>query len=179
MKIIKVLPSVYRGVTYRSRMEARWAVFMDHAGVPFIYEPEGYDLGGGLCYIPDFYLRGMDAFLEIKNPLDKESLKKPEVLSGESGRRVFVFLSNPKYPESPGFDWESDAAIFYSDGHWSDSGYLWCECEGCRKVDLQFEGRSDRIDCRCKKSEHGDKGYNSETDRLRKAFEISAAWRFE
>lgn len=176
MSSIKVLPSVYRGVTYRSRMEARWAVFMDHAGVPFMYEPEGYQIDD-LFYLPDFYLPNQDAFMEIKNPMAVgDTVKKPRVLAECSGKNVFVFIGPPRFPDGTDYDLEG-AQIFYPVGE--DDHYLWCECPHCRRVELQFDGRSDRIDCNCRKSEHGDKGYNSETDRIKKAFEISAAWRFE
>jgi hypothetical protein len=32
------------GYRFRSRLEARWAVFFDVAGIPWQYEPEGFDL---------------------------------------------------------------------------------------------------------------------------------------
>ena len=40
-------------------MEVRWAVFFDACGVDWEYEPEGYDLGNGLYYLPDFLLHGV------------------------------------------------------------------------------------------------------------------------
>jgi hypothetical protein len=43
----------YKGHHFRSRLEARWAVFFDALGVHWEYEPEGFDLDGTL-YLPDF-----------------------------------------------------------------------------------------------------------------------------
>lgn len=56
MRELKAIETEYKGYRFRSRLEARWAVFFDACGVKWEYEPEGYDLGGGLYYIPDFLL---------------------------------------------------------------------------------------------------------------------------
>jgi hypothetical protein len=72
---MKVLETKYRGYRFRSRLEARWAVFMDALHVPYAYEPEAYDLDG-LFYLLDFWLPRLKAFLEIKpaEPTGKGSL---------------------------------------------------------------------------------------------------------
>lgn len=43
---IKPIETLYRGYRFRSRLEARWAVFYDAAGIRWRYEEEGYDLSG-------------------------------------------------------------------------------------------------------------------------------------
>jgi hypothetical protein len=53
---MQVFETTFRGCRFRSRLEVRWAVFMHALWVPYVYEPEGYDLGDGLCYAPDFWL---------------------------------------------------------------------------------------------------------------------------
>jgi hypothetical protein len=63
---IKPIETVYNGYRFRSRLEARWAVFFDAAGIEYQYEPEGFDLGDGLYYLPDFYLPKDDVWIEIK-----------------------------------------------------------------------------------------------------------------
>jgi hypothetical protein len=71
---IKALPSKFNGVTFRSRLEARVAVFLTHIGARWEYEYEGFDLPSGY-YLPDFWLpdvlaresRGLrGAWLEVK-----------------------------------------------------------------------------------------------------------------
>ena len=47
------IPTLFRGVRYRSRLEARWAAFFALLGWPAHYEP--FDLNGS---IPDFVLHG-------------------------------------------------------------------------------------------------------------------------
>lgn len=52
---IRPIDTTYKGYRFRSRLEARWAVFFDELGVRFQYEPEGFDLQG-TRYLPDFFL---------------------------------------------------------------------------------------------------------------------------
>lgn len=63
---IKPIETVYNGYRFRSRLEARWAVFFDALGVRYEYEPEGYDLGEAGWYLPDFWLPEQDHWLEVK-----------------------------------------------------------------------------------------------------------------
>lgn len=51
--MIKAIETVYRGYRFRSRLEARWAVFFDALGVKWEYEPQGFELLSGR-YLPDF-----------------------------------------------------------------------------------------------------------------------------
>lgn len=46
------IPTLYRSIRFRSRLEATWAAWFDKVQWPWSYEP--YDLDG---YIPDFILR--------------------------------------------------------------------------------------------------------------------------
>lgn len=77
---IPVKPTRYGGVTYRSRTEARWAIFFDALGVRADYEFEGFDLGRG-GYLPDFWLPAQSVFLEVKPaaPSEEERAKCAEV----------------------------------------------------------------------------------------------------
>lgn len=51
---MKAIETTYKGYRFRSRLEARWAVFFDALGLKWAYEPEGFELGGGVRYLPDF-----------------------------------------------------------------------------------------------------------------------------
>lgn len=67
MSEIRAIETRYKGYRFRSRLEARWAVFFDAIGIEWEYEPQGYYVGGR-AYLPDFYLRSLGVFVEIKPP---------------------------------------------------------------------------------------------------------------
>lgn len=64
--MIKTIPTTYNGTTFRSRLEARWAVFFDQIGLKWIFEMEGYELSNGQKYLPDFYFPELLCFGEVK-----------------------------------------------------------------------------------------------------------------
>ena len=72
------IPTFWRGVQFRSRLEARWAAFFTRMGWDWLYEP--FDLQG---YIPDFILKlHGDVLVEVKpatssdDPMLREALDK-------------------------------------------------------------------------------------------------------
>lgn len=65
MSEIKAIETEYNGILFRSRLEARWAVFFDAAGVKYEYEPYSFMLGG-IGYVPDFYLPDYELYVEVK-----------------------------------------------------------------------------------------------------------------
>jgi hypothetical protein len=75
---IKAIETKYKGYRFRSRLEARWAVFFDSLGIEWEYEKEGYQVGGGRWYLPDFYLPKWGQWVEVKG--DPEALD-PDLLA--------------------------------------------------------------------------------------------------
>lgn len=63
---IKAIETYYNGYRFRSRLEARWAVFFDALNVRYEYEVQGFQLGDKIFYLPDFYLPNSLAYVEIK-----------------------------------------------------------------------------------------------------------------
>ena len=57
MNEIKPIETCYNGYRFRSRLEARWAVFFDTLGIEYEYEPQGYCLPSGKPYLPDFKVK--------------------------------------------------------------------------------------------------------------------------
>lgn len=75
--MIKAIETSYKGFRFRSRLEARFAVFFDSLGVKWEYEPEGYALDDGRCYLPDFFLPDLVCWFEIKPTYpDREATQK-------------------------------------------------------------------------------------------------------
>lgn len=66
---MKAIETRYKGYRFRSRLEARWAVFFDRLELDWQYEPEGFDLGQSGYYLPDFKVftpQGEIMWYEIK-----------------------------------------------------------------------------------------------------------------
>lgn len=63
---IKPIETEYKGYRFRSRLEAKWAVFYDLLFIKYESEPEGFVLSDGEYYLPDFYLPDLDTYVEIK-----------------------------------------------------------------------------------------------------------------
>lgn len=66
--MIKAIDTRYGGYLFRSRLEARWAVFFDKLGLSWTYEVEGFDIDG-LRYLPDFRVltpQGEPIWYEVK-----------------------------------------------------------------------------------------------------------------
>jgi hypothetical protein len=81
------IPTVYAGVQFRSRLEARWAAFFDLLRWPWDYEP--IDLEG---YIPDFLIRAREPFIvEVKGRSEEISGARRKIMrSGWEGDALIV-----------------------------------------------------------------------------------------
>jgi len=64
--MIKTIPTTYNGIKFRSRLEARWAVFFDELKIVYRYEFEGFNLEFNEYYLPDFYLPQYNLYCEVK-----------------------------------------------------------------------------------------------------------------
>ena len=199
---LKAIETRYKGYRFRSRLEARWAVFFDALGVPWEYEKEGYRLPSGL-YLPDFWLPKQACWIEVKGdePSDLE-LQLASELGEKTESRAFVFHGSLFLPDD---SFSPPAPSAYFDG---DYPYCWCECLQCRSVGISFDGRSDRLPCKecyfcamrrkgdtenpCPKHGEGDdtngcrrvspnldKGYSAASPRIASAFGAAIAARFE
>lgn len=62
---IKAIETRYAGCRFRSRLEARWAVFFDQLQIKWEYEPQGYVVDG-TPYLPDFWLPESATWVEVK-----------------------------------------------------------------------------------------------------------------
>ena len=93
--MIKAIETKYKGYRFRSRLEARWAVFFDHIELKWEYEKEGFDIDGVL-YLPDFYFPTLNLWAEVKpstfseHDFDKIAALDGLVLDGNVESRVFI-----------------------------------------------------------------------------------------
>lgn len=180
--MIQAIETVYKGYRFRSRAEARWAVFFDALGLEWEYEKEGYALEDGAWYLPDFWLPKLDIWVEIK-PLETDAngyakwsddTAKQDLLAEASGKTVVTLCGTPGLTQ-PGTRNPSYEGVITG-----DNSYYWCECPVCGALGIQFEGRSARNQhlpgC---KATTGDKGYNWDSPRLTAAYAAARSARFE
>ena len=98
MPAIQAIPTQYKGYKFRSRLEARFAVFFDALNQGFRYEPEGYNLERGLNYLPDFFL-DVGYFVEIKpyypNAIE---MRKAQLLAKQARAKVYILYGDLSLP---------------------------------------------------------------------------------
>lgn len=115
---VRAITTRYSGHAFRSRLEARYAVYFDHLGIRWDYEPEGFELGNGLRYLPDFWLPEFNLWVEIKPSYpDKVSIEKASRL-GQGHRAVIIFCGPPRA------EFHETGAFFGWDQGESSAGFM-------------------------------------------------------
>lgn len=163
---IQAIPTWYGGVKFRSRLEARWAVFFTRIGHDdWVWEDQRYS-AEPKTYLPDFYLPRLRLFVEIK-PTMADLYAGPEfldafnlwqdfankILDDGTHRRVAMFVGhipNPdtvgvRGPVTAGGAWLSSPTIVTADEH----DYAWCACPTGTHFDIALGADGSRIDCPC------------------------------
>ena len=106
---MKAIETRYKGYRFRSRLEARWAVFFDALELRWEYEREGYQLSDGTRYLPDFFVhwdakrsarllqfREVGYWVEIKGvEPSEEELRKLGALCKETGHIGYLLCGAP------------------------------------------------------------------------------------
>jgi hypothetical protein len=133
MSNVKAIETQYQGYLFRSRLEARWAVFFDALGIEWRYEPEGYELPDGTRYLPDFWLPSEGKFAEVKHDegsFDKANafvLAIPGVtllrLAGTPDFVTYDMIQRLDYCKNNITDEEREAGCNSIEGHGTDNCY--------------------------------------------------------
>lgn len=148
----RAIETRFRGHRFRSRLEARWAVFFDALAIRWVYEIEGFDLDG-TWYLPDFWLPDLGWWAEVKPALAFADRR----LKDEATRRIVLLAGRTQRPAvllEGGFDpIEIDAGGGYSIGApdgksaaW-DMGCQWAECLSCGDVGIADGGLRTFLRC--------------------------------
>ena len=93
---IKPIETRYKDHLFRSRIEARWAKFMDCMGFTWEYETEGYNLDG-ILYLPDFWFPDVRIFAEVKPTMSKVEYPKVKALAKNTVRPVLLLVGLPDF----------------------------------------------------------------------------------
>lgn len=101
---MRAIETRYRGYRFRSRTEARWAVFFDHLGLRWDYEAEGYVLPKNGYYLPDFKLILPNeelVYCEVNSSeaddFDVNEIDKLREFSNERRCKVLLLTGVPDY----------------------------------------------------------------------------------
>jgi len=146
--VIKAIPTRYKGYHFRSRLEARWAVFFDTAKIKWEYEPQGYVVDG-VPYLPDFHLPDLHCYFEVKGSsgYDLDLLQRfareikrlvvvaegqiPDPDEGTCGEEIGLQVLYPANPEGWPDGIVHDMAWGYKD--------MFLRCDGCDRVVIMNE----------------------------------------
>lgn len=171
----RAIQTTYAGCRFRSRQEARWAVFFNSLGLRWEYEPQGFVVGGRRAagtrrperpYLPDFYLPDLGLWLEVKpamaDVVDLAAVEVWEDFAGEvateweTGKAAMLIgpIPDPSSVDRLGPPraerWYDAGIIIVGDWH-----YAWCACPTGRHFDIQYEARGGLIECGCPRVSDG------------------------
>ena len=168
---VKVLPTYYDGTKFRSRLEARWAIFFDYLRIPYRYEYEGFDLDG-VWYVPDFYLPKQDYWIEVKpvSPSEKEQ-DKCERLAKATETSTYCFWDIPRpwdgSDDGPAYAWRSEWYF-----NW-DNCHNFIQCHNCGAIRIEYYEHSYWY------CNHCDSEADNEAKQLKMAYEVARRFRFD
>lgn len=138
------IPTWHADVWFRSRAEAKWALFFDELGIKWHYEIQGFATDGE-CYLPDFTVFGAlgTTWLEIKAAWGSDpegegkfrrfAAQRPQpsraaLIGGLPGDCQILVIGGDESAQDPLSPWEAD-------------NYEWRPCPSGQHFDLAWPGR--------------------------------------
>lgn len=140
------IETIYKGYKFRSRLEARWAVFFDTLGIPFEYEKEGFDIDG-IRYLPDFWMPNQKFWVEIKGEEPTEQdLQKIRALGHYGNAPVALFVGPPmSFSALDAKNEKTHEGRFFcidvtdsAGGECIMMNVMWAYCNNCKVFTLDF-----------------------------------------
>ena len=163
--MIAAIETEHNGVLFRSRLEARWAVFFDALGIKYCYEREGYSLPSG-NYLPDFYLPNQGRFkhgqnglfVEVKGSIEPKHRTLLQELSMHT-RTSCTLVKDIPYPQPEILRGATDyRRCEYQNGQFAiDEEWEIIGC--CKSHGEHCAGYDDKFACDCPWHEFGDHPY--------------------
>jgi len=138
--MIQAIETFYGGRKYRSRTEARWALYFDTIGAEFDYELEGVKTSSGRWYLCDFYLRNVTCrggtppgvWFEVKPPTESNEQAEAVLidLSNQSSKPSFIAYGPP--------DRECRVDHIFQIWPYWDNYMTFMKCYKCGAVKLEY-----------------------------------------
>jgi hypothetical protein len=186
---VQAIETQYKGYRFRSRLEARWAVFFDALDIKWEYEKEGYKFDDGTQYLPDFWLTDLEYFVEVKGQMtDKDFIKIHNLC--RSTRSTVILLGSEAFLANSGYYQSKFWRFFYL--HVPDSfvgtrnfhDLCFCQCKKCKKIIIACEDLSDPeprqiSDCFCDDGMAKSEDIDTYPDIVKTAFQKAKSARFE
>lgn len=133
---LKPIETYYKGYKFRSRLEARWAVFFDALNLKWQYEVEGFKLSNSEYYLPDFKV------MSINNMVYWYEIK-PYGDIGDGKFQQFAMDFKPSDSSKNDFSLLSGDPIEVM-----ESGYAICpRCAGINKMSVNEDSMCTYFNC--------------------------------
>lgn len=120
------LETIYKGIKMRSKLETKFAFFLDSLNIKWEYEPKTFLLSNGVPYRPDFYLTELKIWCEVKGDIQQHNkdISKQFVIDNDTTLILIDGLGNTHW-----FDNRMWGNIEY--GH--DTDIMLGNCSNCKK----------------------------------------------
>lgn len=145
---LKAIPTFYKGVQFKSRMEAQCAVLFDKLGWTWEYEKYSLMLPSGTSFIPDFWIEGQWLLVECRGYKsdrgDQQIQEFAAMLAARNERRVGIGLAPElELPNHNGEFYDflvigPDRCSLYK-REWAPTAAIFCTCV-CGKWQLAHGG---------------------------------------
>lgn len=170
MNGVRAIETRFAGCHFRSRLEARWAVFFDAVGIRWHYEPEGYELPSGR-YLPDFSLPELDLHFEVKPDALQHRVNDERWWDfAHAVGTIVIAYGMPRPSDNKAWGSHSSDGWMEEISHWGDqcidvgdgfmresgapcrrvgwdNGRAFTICRRCDRIGITFEGRLERLPC--------------------------------
>jgi len=179
------METFYNGISFQTRLEARWAVFYDDLSITYNYWREVTHSDGWVSP-SHFWLPEQHIFVLIKGSsedgeaTDSRDFEAEAVAVAKREKcNIYTFFGQIPIVESRVTldygDPNNDSAhvVYYAESEEEggfDHYHAWCECPVCGMLDVQYGGRAARNSCGCLQ---GDRDHNSGSPRLRVAYKAA------
>lgn len=80
-------------VYFRSSWELAYARYLDKNNIEYQYEPKRFKISNGTgCYTPDFYIKGLNQWHEVKGFLTDKAKEKMEIFKNEYPKETLCLI---------------------------------------------------------------------------------------
>lgn len=140
---MKAIETIYNGYRFKSKLEAKWAVFFETLGMRYEYEPEAFAFRDG-WYTPDFYIPEMylycsnveGVYIEVK-PIGIECPSDywRKISLAMRGKNLVLFAGEPYDFAIP--HWQSDGRGYRVNPEF-DSHQTLAYCGECHALGVEY-----------------------------------------